>query len=211
MKRNILMCGVLTTVVFLAGCGGINLERLSPLPRQTTLEKIMGELENLENYQAVTEVSYRSNKNINTYTVKQFARSTGQYRTEVIGPEHVAGTILIADGAQLHQINTRLGLSQITAYEPLKDRSILLLTNFIQNKNENTIISEEETITTLHNILENSNNPYLHSQRLVIDNETLRPITLTTYDINDKPRVILAYTEIFFNIPLEESLFLIEP
>jgi len=168
-------------------------------------------LENLQNYKATATVKYISNKNINQYEVIQYVKSSGHYRIEVTAPDNMAGNITISDTTQVAQIHTRLNLKHSLELTENKERSSIILTNFIHNFlncNERRNFSDGYATTLEIDIP--STHPYIATATLEIDNTALTPIRLTTYDVNQEARIEVIYNTFEINIELPEQLFDIE-
>ena len=191
---------------FLIGCSVEEIKELSPIHIPTAEEKISEMLLELENFTATAVVSYISNKNINQYEISQVATITGSYRIEVITPEKLAGNITLSNGTYIYQLNKRLGVTNSLNTSENRERTVLLLTNFIPYISSSATITSEDSTTIIHAYI-SGDNPYLHSQRLTIQNDNLTPISLITYDINDNARIIVEYIEFFYNVSVDDALF----
>lgn len=196
--------------LFLTGCTLSELKELAPLPLLTQEEQVLEKLSGLENFKAVVTAEYLSNKNINTYELIQVGTNTGAYYIEVTAPQRLKGSVMLSDNTHIYQLNTLLGEAHHLGTSERKERSTLLLTNFIAYlplAETQILASEDETVVQ---VFLPTNHVYLHSKRLTLDNDTLTPIRLVTYDINDQPRVIVTYREFFYNISIDERLFVPE-
>ena len=196
-------------LVAAAGCGNSGGEKLKD---QSTYEKIQNMLVNLTSFKSDASVEYKSNKGSNTYETTQQCKITGEYRIEVTGPKKVAGNVSISDGKTISQFNTNIsGRVSITTKEN-QERSEILLTNFIKNylNSQEVSISVANIATNQCTVLEASipgNHPYIASEKLWIDNTTLKPVQLIIYDPQGSERIVVTYKTFDYNVELGDSLF----
>ncbi len=77
-------------------------------------DEIKNYILNIESYYAIAKVTIKSNKNENTYLVKQeYNKKNNYYMQEVLEPEKIRGVQFIFDGKDLKLENTKLTLSKI--------------------------------------------------------------------------------------------------
>jgi outer membrane lipoprotein-sorting protein len=159
-------------------------------------------------------VEYRANKGSNAYETVQHARITGEYRVEVVGPEHVAGSITVNDGSTIMQFNKRVEGRVSVAVEETLERSEIFLTSFIKNyflNGENAVsvmvADMEEGVRTVLEATIPGNHPYIASARLWVDNETLLPVKLIVFDPEGTERIIVTYHAFEMNVVLDDALF----
>ena len=178
----------------------------------SAFEQIQRKLFDMQTYRAIATVEYRSNKGANAYETVQHARITGEYRIEVTGPEHVAGSVTASDGQQIVQFNSRVnGRVSLLAQES-PERSEIFLTSFIRNYKESPEVSirvadMEEGARTVLEANVPGNHPYLSISRLWVDNETLLPVKLAILDRDQVERIVVTYHVFEYNVVLEDSLF----
>ena len=199
---------LIATIVFSA-CGPNN---KTQAPEPGIYEQIHNHLTNLQTYRAMATVEYISNRGTSTYETIQHGRITGEYRIEITGPEHVAGNITSLDGRHIYQFNTRInGRVTILARET-QERSEIFLTAFIRNWQN----SPESSVTVAnlgegqYTVLEakiSGNHPYLATQKLWVNNETLLPAKMIIFDLSGTERVIVNYHNFEYNIELDNALF----
>ncbi len=179
---------------------------------ESTYEKVNKMLMELEDYEAIAEVTYKSNKNENTYLTRQKARKTGEYKIEVIGPENIAGTITIYDKEVIYQYNPKNSGEVYMATNDTQERYELFLTSFIENysKSLNSAVAvgnfDEGKVTVLETSI-TGGNPYFNHEVLVVDNETLKPITLTIFDEKNEERIVITYKEFIYNQGISNNEF----
>ncbi len=189
-----------------------NVEEVVENVEENAYEKVNKMLMELTDYEAIAEVTYKSNKNENTYLTRQKARKTGEYKIEVIGPENVAGTITIYDNEVIYQYNPKNSGEVYMATDDTQERSELFLTSFIENysKSLNSAVAvgnfEEGKVTTLETTI-NGDNPYINNEVLTVDNETLKPISLIIRDTKGEERIIITYKEFIYNQGISDKEF----
>ncbi len=223
MKKILKSAFALVILVTLSSCGEKIEEENKEVEQQvkeekveketeSTYEKVNNMLINLEDYEAIAEVTYISNKNENTYLTRQKAKKSGQYKIEVIGPEDIAGTVTIYDGEVIYQHNPKNSGEVYMATEDTQERSELFLTSFIENYSQslNSAVAvgsfDEGLVTTLETNIK-GDNPYISSEQLTIDNETLKPIKLTIYDEKGTETIIINYKEFLYNKGISNNEF----
>ncbi len=198
---------VLTLALLQTGCAGLN-EALKPEREETAAEKIQNELNNLQTYQSEATVEYISNKGRNAYDTVQQCKAQGQYRIEVVGPERAVGNITLSDGSTIYQYNARINAKVSVAVKENQERSEIFLTSFIKNyAAENGGHSENAENFTVLEAKVPGEHPYLATEKLWVDNETLKPVKLVVYDPNGGERIVVTYKTFAYNVPLDDSLF----
>ncbi len=179
---------------------------------ESAYEKVNDMLMNLQDYEAIAEIKYISNKNENVYLTRQKAKKSGEYKIEVIGPEGVEGTITIYDGEVVYQYNPKNSGEVHMAINDTKERSELFLTSFIENYSQSLESAvavgnfDEGVVTTLETTIK-GDNPYISKEVLTVDNESLKPVTLKILDEKDKERIIITYKEFAYNQGISNAEF----
>lgn len=178
-------------------------------------EKIQEAIVSLESYETDAEVEYISNKGSNLYSTKQKGKMSGEYRIEVIGPERVAGNITVSDTMVVAQYNPRIaGRVSVSTAETM-DRTEILVTSFIKNylKSQEVSISAANMDESRCTVLEAQipgDHAYLATEKLWVDNDTLKPVQLIIYDPEGGERVIVKYQNFEYNVELDDSIFKVE-
>lgn len=178
-----------------------------PQKLPTQYQKIIDMLQNLTNYKAFANVSYISNKGINNYITTQIATIDGKYFIEVTDPQNVAGNVTVFDGTYIYQFNENLNKKvNLGTYDTI-ERTSILFTNFINSYISSGVSNATESNgrTTL-TINQTPINSYVYTINLTID-ENLTPISLITKDINGNERIVVTYTNFFYNISVDEGIF----
>ena len=200
---------LLLAIGFLAACSPKVIE-----PEPSIYQQIQQKLANLQTYRARASVEYISNRGSNIYETIQHGRITGEYRIEVVKPEHVAGNITSFDGQHIYQFSSRVNGRVAILPRETKERSEILLTSFIRNwsASQESSVSAANINDSQLTVLEAAipgDHPYLATQKLWINNETLFPVKMTIYDPNGHERVIVTYHNFEYNIELDNRLFTI--
>lgn len=210
-RLRIIMGLILAGFVF-SGCGILAKDREADGIDVNAYEKIHEALMNMHSFQAEATIRYISNKNTNEYNTLQHGRMSGEYRIEVIGPEDVAGNITVFDGTNIYQFNPAVSDRIAVSAKEMPERSQVLLTSFMKNY----IISKEaapaagdfgEGRATIFEAHVPGTHPYMATQSLWVDNETLKPLQLIIFDADGVERIVITYTSFEYNPELEESLF----
>jgi outer membrane lipoprotein-sorting protein len=210
MFRRMGIC-LLLTAILLAGCGktpGNTEERLEA----TVYVQIQRALTEMKNYKSSATIEYISNKGTNQYEILQASRATGEYRVEVTGPENVAGNITVFDGATIYQFNPRVAGRVSVGVKENQERSEIFVTSFVRNylRSQEVSVSAgsfgESRSTALEAIVP-GDHPYLSTEKLWVDNETLKPVKLAIYDPEGSERIIVTFNTFEYNVELDDSLF----
>ncbi len=205
MKLKYALLGLL---MLLCGCSS------QTVIEPSVYEKVQKQLIAMESYRSTAIVEYISNKGSNSYETMQHSKISGEYRVEVTGPQNVAGNITTFDGKTISQFNTRIAGKISIATKENQDRSEIFVTSFIKNyvRSQEVSVSVgsfgQGKCTVLEAIIP-GNHPYLATEKLWIDNDTLLPVKLVIYDPDGSERIIVTYANFEYNIPLEDSLFTI--
>lgn len=164
-----------------------------------SIDEIESNLCQISYYQATIEVTVQSNKNTNTYTLKQEYEKQGEQeiaKQEVLLPENLKGVQIIKKQNQLEVKNTILNLSKI--YEKYQDmtKNDLWLDDFLEEYQESVSKqrSEEENVVIFQ--IDPNTNPYQKQKRLYVSKETGKPQKLVVEDMNQKNKVYILYKEI---------------
>ncbi len=164
---------------------------------------------NIGSYETTANITIKSNKNQNTYVVKQKYNKEGNlYSQEILEPSGIAGTIIKYDGKDLTIKNTNLNVKKIYENYSYIESNVLSLASFIEDykQSENKEIKEENGIVTLQVKLSN-NNKYTMEKTLYINKNENKIEKMEIRDTTQNVRIYILYNEIEFNnIPKEEVL-----
>ena len=212
MKIFKLMCmlALAAVLVVMSGCGVMPGQEQAD--SRSSFEKIHERLVELQTYRAEATVEYISNRGSNVYEILQQASIDGRYRIEVTGPENVAGNVTAFDGQTIVQANPRVSGRVAMSVRENPERSEIFLTSFVRNylgsKDVSISVSSfgQGSFTVMETVVP-GNHPYLASQRLWVDNQTLNPARLTIYDREGGERVIVNFKSFEYNIEFDEAVF----
>ena len=212
MKRLLPIPLFILALAFFTACAADGVRRPSDADEISAFEQISRMLIELTDYRAVATVEYHSNKGVNTYETIQFARITGEYRVEVTGPPHVAGSTTASNGQQIMQFNSRVNGQVHVMQQESPERSEIFLTSFIRNylQSPEVSVSVSDMDEGLRTVLEATvpgNHPYLAIQKLWVDNTTLLPVKLVIFDPDGAERVVVTYHVFEYNVELDDALF----
>lgn len=209
MKRIIALC--LLAVFALSGCKGIFKDAQEDLSI-SAYEKIQSALVEMKSYQAKATVKYISNKGTNEYETFQQCRSTGEYRITVTGPEKVAGNVTVSDGKVISQFNPKISGKISVGTKESYERSEIFITSFMKNYLNSQEVSvtasimDESKCTVLEAVVP-GNHPYLATEKLWVDNESLRPLQLIVYDKGGSERIVVNFSNFEYNVELDDAVF----
>ncbi len=206
VKKGIM--GLLVTACMITAVGCKKTEPLSQL------EQVQKQLLEMEGYTTTATLTRFSNKVETVYETKQDVKITGEYRLELLSPENVKGNYTLFDGEQICQYNASLASNIIHDVPESQSRNELFLNCFIKNylKSEGVAVSaatlDESRCVVLEAVVPN-NGSSIASEKLWVDSETLLPIRLSLYDINNEERYRIEYNEFTYNPEFNESIFTI--
>jgi outer membrane lipoprotein-sorting protein len=181
-------------------------------PEPDIYQQIHQRLLDLRTFRARATVEYISNRGSNLYETIQHGRITGEYRIEVVGPERVAGNVTSSDGRHIHQFSTRVNGRVTLLARENQERSEIFLTAFIRNwqASEAASVSVANLGEGQFTVLEATipgGHPYLATQKLWVNNDTLLPEKMVIFDPNGTERVVVTYHAFEYNVDLDDSLF----
>lgn len=164
-------------------------------------DSIVNNILNMKSYEADVTINVKSNKNENTYEIKQENVGENEYKQIIKMPNSAQGMEIIFKENKLEVKNTKLNLSKI--YENYKyiAENALILTSFVkeyQAGNETNIQEDEEQII-LNVKLKNEQNKYTKYKTLYINKKTGKPTKMEIKDITQNVRVYILYNEIKIN------------
>ena len=176
------------------------------------MEKIQKQLNEMENYQCSATMERFSNKGNNTYETNQYFKSTGEYRLELTAPETVAGNYTVFDGEKICQFNPRVSSKIVKQVPESQQRNELFLGQFLKNymQSEGVTVEaaalDESRCTVLEAVIPGGNE-YTATEKLWVDNETLKPVQFIIYDSKGNETYHLSYHTFEYNVELDDSLF----
>lgn len=195
-----------------SGCSVFSKSESEGEASASAYEAIQNKLISMKTYETDAKVKYISNKNQNEYDTHQMAKSTGEYRIEITGPETVAGNITMSDGATICQYNEKVSSKVSVGTKESQERSEILLTSFLKNYLTSqevsvSVASMEEGKATVLEAKVPGEHPYLATEKLWVDNTTHLPLQLIVYDADGSERIIITYANFQYDVELDSSLF----
>ena len=182
---------------------------------KTPLEKIVDKLQKMDSFQAEATVKYISNNKTNTYLTSQTAKSSGEYRIEVLEPVIVAGNITVFDGKIISQYNKNTGGKISMGTSESMERFEILLTSFAANYFSSAEVSvltanvQGGGQTVLEAVIPGGHK-YLAAEKLWVDNTTLQPLELIIYGDDGAERIIVSYKSFEYDVKLDKGIFSVE-
>lgn len=150
---------------------------------------------NIKNYDAEANVTVYSNKNSNTYSLKQYKKDNYQ-KQEIINNDENYGLIIENEGEKITIKNTTLDLTSV--FENYRDvvNNSTGLDSFIQdyeNSNE-TEVTEDEQYYMLFVKIKDSQNVYMENKTLYINKKNKQVDKIEVRDINNNRTIFIEYT-----------------
>ena len=161
----------------------------------TVMERIQNRLSETESCWCAATLTRISNKGENTYETEQYNKTTGEYRMEITAPENMAGNYTVFDGEKIFQHNARTGETFIRNYMNSEDVAV------------DTSVSLDESRCTVLEAVIPGGNRYTATEKMWIDNETLKPLKFVIYDADGNERYIITYNEFEYDPEMDDSVF----
>ncbi len=176
-----------------------NILKLGNNINNQSAEKIKEYILNMQSFEAEANITINSNKNTNTYIVKQCYYGENNYKQEFLNPISINGLTMNFDGTNLKLENTNKNLNEI--YENYKNigSNNLWLNSFIEDfkANENEMYEENGKIVL--SVKVNTDNIYVSRKKLTIDKSTRKPISLEIEDTTQNDKIYILYNSIEIN------------
>ena len=203
MKKSIWMAFVLILTLSLCACGKSS--------QHDTYREIYQRYHKMSSFYASAKVTVRGVGTETTYAIRQFYEAPDKFALFVDAPEEVAGSgYTTQDGKFL--LKSGFGQSAEVDVSFPKEKNTLFLCDFF----EEYYSSEEahaavnsaplEQNTVLNCFLTNGKKDRF-MQKLTIDNKTFLPLTLETYDIDNRPRVTVEFTDFKRDCDIDQRIF----
>ena len=179
------------------------------------LESIQKQLTEMDGYTCTATLTRTNERGTQTYETKQYCKSTGEYRLELLAPENVAGNYSIFDGDHICQYNPRLDSSVIKDVPESQHRNELFLTQFIANYMQSEGVSvetaalDESRCIVLEAVIPGQDSG-LSTEKLWVDRESLLPVRFIIYDTAEKERYRMDFSSFEYNPRFDDALFAIE-
>lgn len=181
----------------------------------TELESIQKQLAEMEGYTCTATLTRTNDRGEQTYETKQYYKSTGEYRLELLGPENVAGNYTVFDGERICQYNPKLDSSIIKDIPASQHRNELFLGQFIANYMQSEGVSvetaalDESRCIVLEAVIPGQDSG-LSTEKLWVDRESLLPVRFVIYDTAEKERYRMDFSSFEYNPRFDDALFTIE-
>ena len=208
MHRRVRILAVIMVCLSLSGCRLISGGQSQGLGVE---EKLM----NMDSYAASLEISHMDNGEKNTYQAKQLYQIDGNYRFEVIKPDYISGLTTIYNGEKIIQYNPNVDEPKLVELADNEFRNQIFLGSFIKNYLQSQDVSievqniEGATTTVLEAIIPGGSK-HMASQKLWLDHESKKPVTMIIYNEEGQETVIIKYGEFTYNPKIDQSIFTIE-
>ena len=208
MKKIILIAIVISVIIVFfiqINYKKINLgNNITSKSADETKKYILG----INSYEAISSVSIESNKNKNTYLIKeQFIKNNNVFRQEVIEPDNINGIVFLYDGTNLNISNTKLNLSKIYEHYPYIGENNITLMGFINDyveSNESNMKENDDEIILETKVKQG--NKYISYKKLYISKETGNPSKMEIQDITQNTLIYILYNEIKINNLQEQDV-----
>ena len=176
-----------------------NILKLGNNINNQSAEKIKEYILNMQSFEAEVNITINSNKNANTYIVKQWYYGENNYKQEFINPITINGLTMNFDGTNMKLENTNKNLSEI--YENYKNigSNNLWLSSFIQDFKANKNEMYEENGKIVLSVKISTDNAYISRKKLIIDKSTRKPISLEIEDTTQNDKIYILYNSIEIN------------
>ena len=166
----------------------------------------------METYECKGTLTRISNKTENVYGIKQYYKSTGEYKLELTSPDDVSGNYTVFDETSIFQYNPRVQNKIIENVPESQMRNELFLGCFIKNyfQSEDVTVETSNMDNIQSTVLEAvipGQNKYTATEKLWIDEETLNPVKLVIYDTEGKERYIIEYSDFKYNCDIDDNMF----
>lgn len=179
----------------------------------TAMERIQNRLSETESCWCAATLTRISNKGENTYETEQYNKTTGEYRMEITAPENMAGNYTVFDGEKIFQHNARTGETVELEIPGASNGDELFFCSFIRNYMNSedvavdTSVSLDESRCTVLEAVIPGGNRYTATEKMWIDNETLKPLKFVIYDADGNERYIITYNEFEYDPEMDDSVF----
>ena len=179
----------------------------------TVMERIQNRLSETESCWCAATLTRISNKGENTYETEQYNKTTGEYRMEITAPENMAGNYTVFDGEKIFQHNARTGETVELEIPGASNGDELFFCSFIRYYRnsedvavDSSVSLDESRCTVLEAVIPGGNR-YTATEKMWIDNETLKPLKFVIYDADGNERYIITYNEFEYDPEMDDSVF----
>ena len=161
-------------------------------------QEIVDSILNLKTYDAIIEVTVKSDKTENRYVIKQKYRDENENFQEVLEPENIKGVKITKINGSLKMENTRLNLISVFENYSYLSENELDLSSFIKDYKENISSKNKEDEEKIIMETYNKNDSNIKKE-LYINKKTGKPEKIEINNTNKKIAVYILYREINLN------------
>ena len=163
-------------------------------------DKVEKFLKNTNYYSADLNVTVKSNKTENNYTIHQEINNDYSVQ-EIIDGENVTGVKIEKNGNNLKILNSKLNLEKI--YENYQDllNNALFLDSFASdysNDNNNVEYYEKDDEIIIEINISSNENTYIKHKKLYINSQTLKPTKLEVRSHLKSETICIIYSNVEF-------------
>lgn len=159
-------------------------------------EQLCDYILNINDYSIEAKVTIYSNKNINTYSLKQFKKGERQIQ-EIINTDENYGVIIENEGEKVTIKNTKLDL--ISVFENYKEvtSNSIGLDSFIEDyqQDKSPQITEDEESYIIKVKRKNNRNIYLAEKTLYVNKKNRKISKIEVTDVNKDKTILIEYTK----------------
>ena len=216
-KKLLIMCSIIICIILIIFFikNNYNFSKKGNNISNKSADEIKEYILNIDSYQAIAEITIKSNKNQNTYKVEQkYNRENNIYKQEMLEPENIKGVQFIYDGTTLKVENTKLNLNKIYENYNYIESNELSLASFIEDyKQSNEAKYSEENGKLILETDVKKTNKYVANKKLYINKEKGEIEKLEINDITQNTRIYILYNKIEINTLSKEEVlaFSIKP
>ena len=177
------------------------------------MEKVQKQLSDMDGYKCTATLTRISNKGETTYETLQYNKTSGEYRMEITAPEAMAGNFTVYDGNSVYQHNAKTGETVAIDVKNGQNGDELFFCSFVRNYMQSedvavdTSVSLDENRCTVLEAIIPGGNKYISTEKVWIDNDTLKPLKFIIYDQDGNERYIIIYNEFEYNPEIDNSVF----
>ena len=161
-------------------------------------QEIVDSILNLKTYDAIIEVTVKSDKTENRYVIKQKYKDENENFQEVLEPENIKGVKITKTNGSLKMENTRLNLISVFENYSYLSENDLDLSSFIKDYKENISSKNKEDEEKIIMETYNKNDSNIKKE-LYINKKTGKPEKIEINNTNKKIAVYILYREINLN------------
>lgn len=161
-------------------------------------QEIVDSILNLKTYDAIIEVTVKSDKTENRYVIKQKYKDENENFQEVLEPENIKGVKITKINGSLKMENTRLNLISVFENYSYLSENDLDLSSFIKDYKENISSKNKEDEEKIIMETYNKNDSNIKKE-LYINKKTGKPEKIEINNTNKKIAVYILYREINLN------------